>query len=149
MFKSVNKGFTLIEILLVLAIIGILGAMIVPQFAGQGKKARVAAAKADIETNLPTALDMYELENGRYPTTEQGLKSLIEKPSSPPVSENWNGPYLKKKRIPKDPWGKEYNYVSPGVHNTEEYDLFSYGSDGVESEDDIVNWEKQPLSEER
>lgn len=134
------KGFTLIEIMLVIIIIGILVAMVVPNFAGRGEQARVMAAKADIESNLATALDLYEVDNGRYPTTEQGLMALIEEPSSAPVPKNWNGPYLKKKSVPKDPWDKDYVYASPGIHNTGEYDLASLGSDGIESSDDITNW---------
>lgn len=137
--KSKN-GFTMIEIMLVVIIIGVLAAMVIPNMSGRGTQARVAAAKADIEANLMTVLDMYELDNGRYPTTEQGLEALIRKPDSSPVPKNWNGPYLKKKSIPTDPWGKEYVYVSPGVKNVDSFDLSSYGIDGVESEDDIVNW---------
>lgn len=140
MKKRNIEGFTLIEIMLVIIIIGILVAMVVPNFAGRGEQARVMAAKADIESNLATALDLYEVDNGRYPTTEQGLMALIEEPSSAPVPKNWNGPYLKKKSVPKDPWDKDYVYASPGIHNTEEYDLASLGSDGIESSDDITNW---------
>ena len=140
MFIKRQNGFTMIEIMLVVIIIGILAAMVIPNIAGRGKQARVAAARADIEANITTALDLYELDNGQYPTTEQGLMALIQKPSSSPVPENWNGPYLKKHRVPLDPWGKEYAYLSPGTHNKEEFDLFSYGADGVESQDDIVNW---------
>ncbi len=139
-----NKGFTLVEILLVMVIIGVLAAMVVPKMAGQGKKARIAAAKVDIDANLATALDMYELDNGAYPTTEQGLKALLHKPTTGPEPLNWNGPYLKKRRLPKDPWQREYVYVSPGTHNPDEYDLSSYGPDGVESDDDIVNWVDAP-----
>ena len=139
--KFNQRGFTLIEILLVVVIILVLAAMVVPNFAGKGKQARTAAAKADIDANLSTALDLYELDNGRYPTTEQGIKSLVEKPNSSPVPANWNGPYVKKKRIPIDPWGKDYVYTSPGQHNTDGYDLSSNGPDGVTSDDDIVNWD--------
>lgn len=138
-FKN-KDAFTLIEIMLVVIIIGILAAMVIPNMAGRGEQARVAAARADIDANLTSALDLYELDNGQYPTTEQGLKALLEKPASAPVPASWNGPYLKKKRIPLDPWRREYKYVSPGTHNTEEFDLFSYGQDGVESKDDIINW---------
>ena len=140
MNKKSNQGFTLVEIMLVVIIIGILVAMVVPNLAGRGEQARRGAAKADIETNLSTALDLYELDNGHYPASEQGLAALLSEPASAPVPANWNGPYLKKKRIPKDPWGKDYIYVSPGNHNNDEYDLFSYGADGIESSDDIVNW---------
>lgn len=144
-----NKmGFSLIEILLVIVIIGVLAAMVVPNFAGQGEKARRAAAGADIEVNLATALDLYELDNGRYPTTEQGLVALIREPSSSPIPKNWGGSYLKKKKIPKDPWGAEYAYTCPGSNNSEDYDLSSLGADGIESEDDITNWEQdQELDE--
>ena len=130
----------MIEILLVIVIIGVLAAMVVPNFAGQGEKARRAAAKTDIEVNLSTALDLYELDNGRYPTTEQGLRALMEEPTTTPAPKNWNGPYLKKKKIPKDPWGQDYVYVAPGTHNTDDYDLSSHGPDGSESSDDISNW---------
>ncbi len=135
-----KKAFTLIEILLVVVIIGVLVAMVVPNLAGKGEQARKSAAKADIEANLATALDLYELECGRYPTTDQGLAALLEKPSATPVPSNWNGPYLKKKKIPVDPWGNPYHYVSPGVQNKEDFDLSSFGPDGIESADDIINW---------
>ncbi len=135
-----RKGFTLIEILLVIIIIGILVAMVVPNFAGRGEQARKAAARADIESNLATVLDMYELDNGHYPTSEQGLSALVTAPTSTPVPINWNGPYLKKKKVPLDPWGQPYVYASPGTHNSDEYDLSSYGRDGIESDDDIINW---------
>lgn len=138
------KAFTLIEIMLVVIIIGILAAMVIPNMAGRGEQARVSAARADIDANLSTALDLYELDNGQYPTTDQGLRALLEKPSSSPAPADWHGPYLKKKRIPLDPWGREYKYIAPGVHNTEEFDLFSYGPDGVESQDDIVSWPHDP-----
>ncbi len=134
-------GFTLIEIMLVVIIILVLAAMIVPNFAGRSEQARFAAARADIEANLATALDLYELDNGRYPTTEQGLLALITQPTTMPVPTNWSGPYLKKKRIPVDPWQREYAYVSPGQNNPESYDLSSYGPDGVAGGgDDVTNW---------
>ena len=135
-----EKAFTLIEIMLVVIIIGVLVAMVVPNFAGRGEEARRTAAKADIESNLTTALDLYEMDNSRFPTSEQGLTALLTKPTANPVPANWNGPYLKKKKIPKDPWGKDYAYVAPGVHNPKEYDLSSYGPDGAEGNDDVTNW---------
>lgn len=137
-----EKGFTLIELMLVIIIIGVLVAMVVPRFAGRSEQARCAAARADIEANMAIALDLYELDNGCYPTTEQGLNALVKKPESEPSPQNWKGPYLKKK-VPLDPWGNPYVYISPGIHNVEDYDLFSYGPDGVEGgEDDITNWEE-------
>jgi general secretion pathway protein G len=137
-----KKGFTLVEIMLVVIIISILAAMVIPNLAGRGEDARRAAAKADVEANLASALDLYEVDCGRYPTTEQGLASLIVKPTSQPEPVRWNGPYLKKKKIPQDPWGHSYVYLAPGTHNKDEYDLSSLGPDGIESEDDITNWEK-------
>ena len=133
-------GFTLVEIMLVVIILGVLVAMVVPNLAGRGEQARRSAAKADIEANLATTLDLYEFDNGRYPTTEQGLQALLVQPTSAPVPTSWNGPYLKKKKIPKDPWGNDYVYVCPGVKNVQGYDLSSRGPDGEEGEDDITNW---------
>lgn len=129
--------------MLVVIILGVLVAMVVPNLAGRGEQARRAAAAADIESNLATALDLYEFDNGRYPTTEQGLAALLAKPVIAPEPSNWNGPYLKKKRIPKDPWGKEYIYICPGVSSPEGYDLSSHGKDGVQSADDVVNWAQE------
>ena len=139
-FKTIS-GFTMIEIMLVIIIIGVLVAMVVPNLAGRSDQARIAAAQADIEANLATALDLYELDNGKYPTTEQGLLALLEEPTSSPVPTNWNGPYLKKKRIPLDPWKRNYVYAFPGAQNTDGYDLSSYGPDGKEGgDDDVSNW---------
>jgi len=136
-----QNAFTLIEILLVVIILGILTAMVVPNFAGRGEQARQTAARTDIEANIAIALDLYQLDNGSYPTTEQGLAALIEKPLASPDPVQWSGPYIKKKAIPRDPWGREYVYLSPGGRNVSFYDLFSLGKDGIESEDDITNWE--------
>jgi general secretion pathway protein G len=143
MLQRSKQGFTLIEIMLVVIIIGILAAMIVPNIAGRSDMARKTAARTDIESNLATTLDLYHMDTGRYPTTEQGLIALVKAPTTGPVSAQWSGPYLKKKRVPKDPWGHEYIYVCPGVHNPDNYDLSSLGADGVESSDDITNWEKE------
>ncbi len=138
-----KSGFTLVELLLVVTIILILAGMVIPRMAGRTEQARRAAAKVDIDTNIAMALDLYELDNGKYPSSEQGLQALFTKPTSSPVPSNWNGPYLKKKSLPVDPWNRVYVFVSPGVHNTEDYDLYSYGADGVEGGgDDITNWEE-------
>jgi general secretion pathway protein G len=135
-----QKGFTLIEIMVVVIIIGILAALVIPRFAGRTEQARIAAAKTQIDSNFSTALDMYETDNGNYPSTEQGLLALREQPSSEPVPKNWKGPYLKKD-VPLDPWGNAYVYAYPGTHNPSGYDLYSYGKDGQEgTDDDIGNW---------
>ncbi len=136
-----NKGFSLIEILLVVIIIGTLSAMVVPRLMGRSDQARRAAAKADVEVNIATALKLYELDNGFFPTTEQGLEALMTKPSTPPIPQNWNGPYLEKR--PVDPWGRPYQYASPGTFRPHDYDLFSQGKNAKpeESDDDIVNWQ--------
>ena len=131
-----KRGFTLIELMLVVIIIGALVAMVLPRLTGRGEQARVAAAEADIRSNIATALKLYELDNGAYPTTEEGLEALLTKPTS---ARNWNGPYLEKKPI--DPWGREYKYRCPGEHRTADYDLYSPGRDGVEGADDVKNWD--------
>ena len=132
-----TAGFTLIELMLVVIIIGALVAMVMPRLAGRSEQAKTSAAKADIMTNIATGLRLYELDNGQYPTTaEGGLQALLTKPSS---AANWNGPYLEKK--PVDPWGREYQYKSPGTHRSYDYDLFSLGHDGQPSADDVNNWE--------
>lgn len=132
------KGFTLIEILLVVVILGALAAMVVPRLSGRSDQAKVSVAKSDIEANLATALKLYELDNGSFPTTSQGLEALLEKPSSSPIPANWNGPYIEKRPI--DPWGNPYVYESPGSHRLD-YDLSSQGKNSKSEEDDIVNWQ--------
>lgn len=143
MFQNQKRGFTLIEIMLVVIIIGILVAMLVPNIAGRSEQARKTAARTDIESNLSTALDLYKMDIGQYPTTEQGLSALISMPTASPVPAQWNGPYLKKKKVPKDPWGRDYVYASPGVHNPESYDLSSLGASGTEGSDNVNNWEAE------
>ncbi len=131
-----RKSFTLVELMLVVIIIGVLVAMVVPRMAGRSEQARKAVAQADVDLNIATALKLYELDNGAYPNTEEGLSALLTAPAS---AKNWNGPYLDK--TPKDPWGNVYKYKSPGTHRPHDYDLYSSGRDGTESADDVVNWE--------
>ncbi|MFH1441615.1 MAG: type II secretion system major pseudopilin GspG [Candidatus Omnitrophota bacterium] len=132
-----KRGFTLVELMLVVIIIGVLVAMVVPRMAGRSEQARKAVAQADVDLNIATALKLYELDNGAYPTTEEGLDALLSAPAS---AKNWNGPYLDKKPI--DPWGNVYKYKSPGTQRLHDYDLYSLGRDEIESEDDVVNWEQ-------
>jgi general secretion pathway protein G len=132
-----QAAFTLIELMLVVVIIGALVAMVMPRLSGRGEQARIAASQADISVNIATGLKLYELDNGAFPTTEQGLEALLAKPAG---EANWRGPYLEKKPI--DPWQKAYVYKSPGVHRPYDYDLYSLGRDGKEgTADDVVNWQ--------
>ena len=133
-----SSGFTLIELMLVVIIIGALVAMVMPRLAGRTEQAKTGAAQADISSNIATGLKLYELDNGRYPGSDEGgLTALLTKPSN---ATNWNGPYIEKK--PVDPWGREYVYKSPGIHRTYDYDLYSVGRDGQDgTADDVKNWE--------
>jgi general secretion pathway protein G len=133
-----STGFTLVEIMVVVVILGILAVLIVPRVLGRSDEARQAAAKHDIAT-IMQSLKLYRLDNGRYPTNEQGLQALVTKPTSAPAPSNWK-PYLDK--VPKDPWGNTYQYLSPGVHG--EVDVFSLGADnqpgGTGADLDIGSW---------
>jgi len=135
-----HSGFTLIEVLVVVVILGLLAALIVPRIMDRPDEARVVAAKSDISA-IASALKLYRLDNGSYPTTEQGLQALVKKPSTGDIPPNWKqGGYLE--RLPKDPWGTDYQYLSPGVYG--EIDIFSYGADrkpgGEGYAADIGNW---------
>jgi len=136
---SKQKGFTLIEILVVLAIIGLLAGLIGPQVMKQFSSSKPKAARLQIE-GLVSALELYRLDIGRYPSSEQGLSALIQ---SPDGVNNWNGPYLRKKTIPTDPWDASYQYVYPGLKS--EVDVFSLGADGrsggTDDNADINSWE--------
>lgn len=140
--RTFQRGFTLVEIMVVVVIIGILGALVVPKLLGRTGESRVTAAKVDIAT-IMQALKLYKLDNQRYPTTEQGLAALIQKPTNGPAANGWKtGGYLEK--LPKDPWGNPYQYLSPGLHG--EIDVFSYGADGQSGgagEDaDVGSWDQ-------
>ena len=140
MKKAYKRSYTFIEIMVVVIIIAILAAIVMPKFAGRTEDAKISAAQSQISI-FQTALSTYNLDTGKYPTTEQGLKALIEKPTSPPVPTEWRGPYLQSKSIPLDPWKSKYVYEYPGKHNENSYDLYSKGPDGQSgTEDDITNW---------
>ena len=137
-----EKGFTLVEMLLVVAIITTLAAMVVPRLTGRSQEAKIAATTAAVGSNIAGALDLYEADNGQYPTTEQGLQALLVEPMAPPRPGHWRGPYIKKKGGLKDPWGNPYVYRSPGMRNTGDYDLYSLGPSGAENASDMIaNWD--------
>lgn len=138
-----SSGFTLIELMIVIVILGILVGLIVPRIMGRPEEAKQLKAKIVIE-GMDSALKLYKLDNGMYPDTEQGLQALVEQPSGGTPPKKWRkGGYLEKGRVPKDPWGNEFVYLSPGVHG--DFDIISYGADGVpggdEENSDINSWE--------
>ncbi|WP_446811731.1 type II secretion system major pseudopilin GspG [Methylomonas sp. 2BW1-5-20] len=134
-----HRGFTLLELLVVLGIIAMLAGIVGPQVMKHMGASKTKAARVQIE-DLAASLDMYKLDEGRYPTSQQGLTALVERPAD---AKRWNGPYLRKDKIPQDPWNQDYHYVFPGQHG--KFDLFSFGADekeGGEGEDqDINSWE--------
>lgn len=138
-----KRGFTLIELMVVIVILGILAGLIIPRIMGRPEEARRMNARVQMES-METALRLYKLDNGNYPSTEQGLQALVQAPEVGELPRAWRaGGYLEKKQIPKDPWGNEYIYLSPGLHG--DYDLTSYGADGEPGGDeknrDINSWE--------
>jgi general secretion pathway protein G len=138
---SRSAGFTLIEIMVVIVILGVLAALVVPRVLERPDEARAVAAKSDIAA-IMQALKLYRLDNQRYPTTEQGLQALVARPEQPPVPPNWKpGGYLEK--LPKDPWGRPYQYLNPGLKG--EIDVMSYGADGqpggTGTDADIGSWD--------
>ena len=138
--RQQRRGFTLIELLLVLVILAVLAVVVVPKFTGRSQQAKITAAQTDI-ANLEVAIDAFEIDCSRYPTTEEGIQALIQQPSSD-LTE-WRGPYLKR-GAPRDPWRNPYVYECPGQHNDTSYDLYSYGPDGQEGGgDDVDNWSQR------
>lgn len=139
--RKADRGFSLIELMVAVVILSILAVVVVPRVIDRPDQARVARARSDIAA-LSAALNLYRLDNAAYPTTEQGLRALVQRPASQPVPANWaSGGYID--RVPRDPWGNEYQYLSPGVHGP--FDLFSYGADGrpggTGTDADIGNWQ--------
>jgi len=140
MFKK-NQGFTLLELMVVVVILGILASFIVPKLIDRPNQAKRVKAVSDIAT-IESALELYNLDNGRFPTTDQSLQALVKKPSIAPIPKHWKqGGYIKK--LTKDPWGNDYQYLNPGVHET--IDIFSYGPDGNDSDEEeiIGNWDDE------
>jgi general secretion pathway protein G len=143
-YGSMNqRGFTLIELMVVIVILGILAGLIIPRIMGRPEEARRMKARVQIES-IETALKLYKLDNGSYPTTEQGLQALVEAPTVGQLPKAWrDGGYLEKGKVPKDPWDNEFIYLSPGVNG--DFDLISYGADGEPGGEDINkdvnNWE--------
>ena len=141
--KLDDYGFTLIEIMVVIVILGILVSAVAIKIMGEPEKARQLKARMDI-ASLETALKLYKLDNGSYPSTEQSLLALVEAPTVGRLPRKWrDGGYLEKSKVPKDPWGNDYIYLSPGLHS--DFDLISYGDDGEQGGEDkdadINNWE--------
>lgn len=137
-----SRGFTLIEIMVVIVILSLLAVLVGPKIIGRSDDAKIADAKVQIR-NLETALKLYKLDSGNFPDTEQGLQALVSKPTTGKIPNNYKAEgYLENKTLPKDPWGADYVYLSPGEHG--DYDLYSFGADGVRGGDgknaDIENW---------
>jgi general secretion pathway protein G len=138
MGRAATRGFTLVEMLLVLVILATLAAIVYPKLAGRSEQARQTAAQTQIAA-FSTALDAFEVDNGYYPKGKNGLQDLVVQPRD---AKNWHGPYLKD--IPKDPWGNDYVYECPGRHNTTSYDVSSNGLDGRSGgDDDVTNWQQK------
>ncbi len=140
-----SNGFTLIELMVVIVILGILAGLIVPRIMDRPEQAKQLKARMLIES-ISTALKLYKLDNGAYPTTEQGLQALVEQPSSGNAPKKWRaGGYLEKGKVPKDPWGNDFIYLSPGIHG--EFDLIAYGADGASGGEDknadINSWDTE------
>jgi general secretion pathway protein G len=144
-FRGCCRGFTLIELMVVIVILGILAGLIVPRIMGRPEEARRTKARVQME-GIETALKLYKLDNGIYPSTEQGLQALVEPPSTGVLPRKWReGGYLEKGKVPKDPWGNDYVYLSPGLHG--EFDIISYGADGQPGGEgaaaDINSWDAE------
>ncbi|WP_166358064.1 type II secretion system major pseudopilin GspG [Pseudomonas akapageensis] len=139
---NAQRGFTLIEIMVVVVILGVLGALVLPNVMNRPDQAKATAARADIQS-IATALEIYRLDNARYPSTGQGLEALAKQPTLAPLPRNWS-PQGYLKSVPVDPWGTPYQYLNPGLKSPESYDLYSYGADGQAGGEgldaEIGNW---------
>lgn len=139
-YRQKNQGFTLIEVMVVVVILGILAAMIVPKIMSRPEQAKLVKAQQDVAA-IQNALDLYQLDNGFYPSTDQGLQALVTAPQGDPEPHNWKqGGYLQQ--LPIDPWGHPYQYLNPGVHG--DIDIFSEGPTGKEGDKEIGNWSTSP-----
>ncbi|MEK7396806.1 MAG: type II secretion system major pseudopilin GspG [Candidatus Poribacteria bacterium] len=149
LMKSNKKGFTLIELMVVIAILALLGGIVAPKVIGRLRQAKPQKAAIDVKA-VGLALDMYAADNGQYPTTEQGLQSLVTKPTTPPDPLNWNGPYVQPTDF-KDPWNNIYVYTSPSTREGYDYELYTYGSDaqegGTGEAADVTNWLSEDQSQ--
>lgn len=134
--RAVAHGFTLIEVMVVVVILAILAAVVVPRVMGRPAQARLVKARTDILA-IENALEMYKLDNGIYPSTEQGIRALVEQPTTAPLPSDWQG-YLKS--IPQDPWGRPYHYVCPGVHSA--VDIYTLGPSPEANQPFVANWQK-------
>lgn len=137
MYRTIRRrrgAFTLIELLLVLVILAVLAAVVVPKFTGRSEEAKITAAKTQIDA-FKTSLALFENDNGRFPSSEEGLQALVVQPAN---TTNW---HKLMDKVPLDPWNNPYQYRFPGTHNTDGPDVFSFGPDGRESNDDITNWQ--------
>lgn len=136
--RHLSRGFTLIEVMVVVVILGILAAIVVPRVINRPEQARIVRAKQDV-SSIDNAMDLYKLDNGYYPSSDQGIQALVSKPTSDPAPQNWHQ-YLKQ--LPKDPWGRNYHYLNPGVHG--DIDIFTYGPTGrpggTGENSEIGNW---------
>ena len=136
------RGFTLIELLLVLVILAVLAVIVVPKFTGRSEQARTTGTNTSL-SGIESALNSFEIDNGRFPTSSEGLEALLIEPADI-QNDSWNGPYLNRQELPKDGWGNEFIYENPGSYNENGFDLYSMGGDGqAGTDDDIKNWSEE------
>ena len=138
-----RRAFTLLEVLMVIVILGVLAALIVPQFVGTGERAKADLTKTQVTSALSTPLELFRTHTGRYPTSDEGLIVLLELPDDEDIADKWSGPYVKSASSLRDAWDSDLIYAAPGEYNESSYDLSSPGPNKIEGDDDdITNWEK-------